>query len=175
MLALLSRAVPRPRSRRPDGFVSNNNGAFRRAIYLAHPLPEDAGPFGARMQSEAILRDGGELWFEPRMRVVHDFEGWAMEADLRRNAGYGTVTTRLLDPRLPYAWLTRLGYASIPLFVAGKTLDSWRDCLRCARHYGVRWYELPAALALSVVVHAMEAPGMVRAFERRTLTTTAYR
>jgi hypothetical protein len=175
LLALLSRSYLDPGRAGPTRFISNNNGAIRRAAYLAHPLPIDAGPFGSRMQSESMIRDGWQLWFEPRMRVVHDFEGWGMEADLRRNAGFGTVATRLLDPRLPYAWLTRLGVAAIPFLVAGKILDSWRDCLRCARHYGVRWWEVPAALALSVVVHGMEAPGMRRAFERREIAVTAYR
>jgi len=156
-------------------FISNNNAGFRRAVFLTHPLPTDAGPFAARMQSEAILRSGGQLLFEPRMRAVHDFAGWAMEGDIRRNGGYGTIITRLRDRSLPYAWLTRLGYASIPLFVAGKILNSWSDCIRCGRHYGVRWYELPAAFCLAVVVHLMEIPGMVSAFHGREITATAYR
>ena len=115
------------------------------------------------------------MLFEPRMRAVHDFAGWAMEGDIRRNAGYGTIITRLRDHSLPYAWLARLGYASIPLFVAGKMLNSWSDCIRCCRHYGVRWYELPVAFCLAVVVHLMEIPGMVSAFRGREITETAYR
>jgi len=71
--------------------------------------------------------------------------------------------------------LTRLSFASIPLIVLAKTVDSWGDCLRCASHYGVRWYELPATFVLAAVVRAMEAPGMVRAFSRQEITTTAYR
>jgi hypothetical protein len=96
------------------------------------------------MQSEAILRGGGHLLFEPRMRVIHDFEGWAMERDIRRNIGYGTIITRLRDRAMPYAWLARPGPLSIPLFALAKTLDNWWDCLRCGLHYGVRWHELHA-------------------------------
>jgi hypothetical protein len=98
-----------------------------------------------------------------------------MEADIRRNSGYGTVVSRLRDRLLPYAWLTRLGYASIPLFVVGKTLNCFRDCIRCARHYRVQWYELPAALCLAVVVHLMEIPGMISAFRGKQIRHTAYR
>ncbi len=175
MLSLLSRSYLDPGRAGTTRFISNNNAGFRRSVYLKYPLPVDAGAFAARLQSDAIVRAGGKLLFEPRMRVVHDFEGWAMEGDIRRNIGYGTIKTRLRQHLLPYAWLTRLGPASIPLFSVGKTLNSWADCLRCARHYGVRWYELPLALALAVVVNLMEIPGMLSAFSRSELTDTAYR
>jgi hypothetical protein len=127
------------------------------------------------MQSESIRRSGGILWFEPRMRVVHDFEGWPMEADIRRNIGYGTVATRLADERMPYASLVRAGVASIPVIVAGKLFNTWRDCARCARAYGVRWHELPLALAAAVAVQIMEVPGMLAAYRGRRVGATAYR
>jgi hypothetical protein len=175
LLALLSRAYLDPGRPATTRFLSNNNLGFRRSAFVACPFPRDAGPFASRLQSEAILRSGGELLFEPRMSVTHDFEGWPMEADIRRNSGYGTVVSRLRDRLLPYAWLTRLGYASIPLFVVGKTLNCFRDCIRCARHYRVQWYELPAALCLAVVVHLMEILGMISAFRGKQIRHTAYR
>ena len=175
VLALLSRSYLDPGRTGKTRFISNNNAGFRRSVFLTHPLPTDAGPFASRLQSEAILRSGGRLLFEPRMRVVHDFAGWAMEGDIRRNIGYGTITTRLRDRALPYAWLARFGPASIPLFAVAKTLDSWWDCVRCGRQYGVRWYELPVAFCLAIVVHVMEIPGMIIAFQRREITETAYR
>ncbi|MBC7790338.1 MAG: glycosyltransferase [Anaerolineae bacterium] len=175
LLSLLSRSYLDPGRAGATRFISNNNAGYRRSMYLKYPLPTGSGAFAARLQSDAISRAGGKLLFEPRMRVVHDFEGWAMERDIRRNIGYGTIITRLRERLLPFAWLTRLGPASIPLFTAGKTLNSWADCLRCARHYGVRWYELPFALALAVVVNLMEISGMVRAFRGSELERTAYR
>lgn len=175
VLALLSRSYLDPGYPGRTRFISNNNAGFRRSVFLTYPLPTDAGPFAARLQSEAILRSGGELLFEPRMQVVHDFAGWAMERDIRRNIGYGTITTRLRDRALPYAWLARLGSASIPLFAVAKTLDSWADCVRCNRQYGVRWYELPVAFCLAIVVHVMEIPGMISAFRGQEITETAYR
>jgi len=156
-------------------FISNNNAGWRRAAFLAHPLPEDAGPFAARMQSEAVLRDGGRLWFDPRARTIHEFEGWRMEADIRRNAGYGTVITRIRDRRMPMAWLVRLGRISIPLIALGKTWNSWRDCVRCWRGYGVRWHELPIALVVAPIVICLEIPGMWGAFGNREITATSYR
>jgi hypothetical protein len=175
LLALLSRSYLDPGRAGRTRYMSNNNMGCRRAVFIEHPLPVDAGPFASRLQSESILRAGGKLLFEPRMRVTHDFEGWSMEADIRRNVGYGTIVTRLSDRLQPYAWLIRLGYASIPLIVAGKTLDSFWDCIRCARHYRVRGYELPAAFCLAVIVHLMEIPGMIRAFRGKQISETAYR
>lgn len=142
---------------------------------MAHPLPEHLGPFAARAQSEAARRAGARFTFEPAMGAIHAFDGLAMELDIRRNIGFGTVATRLVDRALPYAWLTRVGRLSIPLFVAGKCLSTWADCFRAFRAYGVRLHELPAALALAPVVHAIEAIGMWAAFDGRSLERTAYR
>ncbi len=175
ILALLSRSFLDPGRAGPTRFVSNNNAGWKRAAFLAHPLPEDSGPFAARMQSEAVLRDGGRLLFDPELRTTHEFEGWRMEADIRRNAGYGTVITRIRDRRMPYAWLVGFGRPAIPAIAAGKTWHIWRDCLRCWRQYGVRPRELPLALAVAPVVIALEIPGMWAAFANRELSATAYR
>lgn len=175
ILGLLSRAYLDPGRPGSTRFISNNNAGWRRSPFLAHPLPTDLGPFASRVQSEAVLRAGGRLLFDPEIRVRHDFEGWRMEADIRRNIGYGTVITRLRDGRTPHAWLVRLGYPAIPLIAAAKTLANWADCVRCRRHYRVGWHELPLALCLSVLVHILEIPGMWAAFRRRELAPTAYR
>lgn len=175
ILALLSRSYLDPGRAGPTRFISNNNAGWKRAAFLAHPLPEDSGPFAARMQSEAVLRDGGRLRFDPGIRTTHEFEGWGMEADIRRNAGYGTVITRIRDRRMPHAWLVRLGRPSIAPIAMGKVWNSWRDCLRCWRQYGVRPHELPLALAAAPVVIALEIPGMWAAFGNRELSSTAYR
>ncbi len=175
VLCLLTRSYLDPGRKGESAFASNNAGGFRKDVYLDHPLPENLGAFAARMQSESIRRSGGMLWFEPRMRVVHEFEGWPMEADIRRNIGYGTVVTRLADERMPYASLVRAGVPSIPLIVAGKLLNTWSDCARCARAYGVRWHELPLALAAAVAVQIMEVPGMIAAYRGRSIGASAYR
>lgn len=175
VLGLLSRSYLDPGRRGPTRFISGNAACFRREVYRRHPLPVGFGAFSSRIQSEAFLRDHATLLFDPDLVVVHDFEGWPMERDIRRNHGYSTVITRLCDDRLPYAGLVRAGVIAIPLIVAGKILDSVRDCLRCFRHYNVKWYELPLALALTVVTHVLEIPGMRAAYRNQTLEATAYR
>jgi len=174
-LAVLSRAYIDPGEAGPTAFISNNNAILRRTVFLEHPLPTDGGPFAARLQSEALRRAGRLLLFEPTMCVVHDFEGLAMERDIRRNIGYGTIRIRQLDPCMPWAWLTRLGVASIPLFVLARTVDSCWDALRAGRHYGLRWFEQPIAFALAFAVHLLEIGGMLSAFRHEAITTTAYR
>ena len=175
ILSLLSRSYVDRGKPGPTRFISNNNSIWRRDVYLKNPLPSGLGPFAGRMQSESIIRAGYQLWFDPSIRVVHDFEGWAMESDIRRNTGYGTVVARLHDPDMPQAWLTKFGVVSIPVFAGGKIVDSWRDCIRCASAFGVKWFELPLALLGSMVVHLMEIPGMWQAFRRKTIRATQYR
>ena len=175
ILGLLSRSYLDPGRRGPTRFISGNAACFRREMYRRHPLPVGIGAFASRIQSEAFLRDHATLLFDPELVVVHDFEGWPMERDIRRNHGYSTVITRLRDHRLPYARLVRAGVIAIPFIVAGKTLDSVRDCLRCFRHYNVNVYELPLALALTVVTHVLEIPGMLAAYRGRSIGATAYR
>ena len=175
VLGLLSRSYLDPGRRGPTRFISGNAACFRREVYRRHPLPVGIGAFASRIQSEAFLRDNATLLFDPELVVVHDFEGWLMERDLRRNYGYSTVVTRLRDDRLPYAGLVRAGVMAIPFIVAGKAFDSVRDCLRCFRHYNVKTYELPLALALTVVTHLLEIPGMLAAYRGQTVGATAWR
>ena len=173
--ALLARAYLDPGYSGGTRFIAINNCAFRREAYLSQPLPTDIGTFASRIQSEALLRDGWDLWFDPEIQVTHDFEGWEMEADLRRNAGHGTVATRLKDTTLPWARLARLGPVSIPLMLAGKIFGSWQDCVRCWRPYGIRWFQLPAAMLISVAVHLLEVPGMLQAYDGRVLESSFFR
>lgn len=175
VLGLLSRSYLDPGRRGPTRFISGNAAAFRRDVYRRHPLPVGIGAFASRIQSEAFLRDGATLLFDPELVVVHDFEGWRMERDIRRNHGYSTVITRLRDDRLPYAELIRMGLIAIPLIVAGKTFDSLRDCLRCFCQYNVRWYEVPLAIALTIITHILEIPGMVAAYRGHGIVETQYR
>jgi len=176
--ALLARSYLDPGFEGGSGrtrFIAINSCAFRRKAYQCHPLPTDIGTFSSRLQSEALLHDGWDLLFDPEVRVIHDFEGWGMEADVRRNAGHGTVATRLKDSTLPWARLARLGPVSIPVILAGKIFDSWKDCVRCGPVYGIRWWQLPASLCVSIAVHMLEIPGMWRAYEGKILRSSFFR
>jgi hypothetical protein len=170
--ALLSRAYTDPGGNRPARFVAENNAAYRRSAYLSHPL---AGIFAAHVQAERLRRAGHVLCYDARAIVEHDFEGWSMEKDLRRNRGHSTVKTRLLDASLPYAWLVRCGALGIAPIIVWKILNSWRDCLRCGRSYGIEWYELPIVMAAAASVCLLEIPGMLTAFRGRGPGRTCFR
>jgi len=175
IMALVTRSFLDEGRTAPTRHVTINNAGFRRAVLLAHPLPASAGPHMSMLQTEAILRSGGRLLFEPRMRVVHAYGGWENERQIRRSLGYGVISVRRCDPRIRYASLARLGYLSVPVFVAGRTLHAWWSCLRVARHYGVAWYELPMAFALAAAASALEAPGMLRAVRDQPAHETLFR
>ena len=148
---------------------------FRRAAYLRHPLPTDAGVFASGMQVVDMLEAGCALHFEPDMAVVHDYPGWSFERDARRYMGWGSVVERLKDRRMPRAWVTNLSYLSIPILFVAHLLRSWTRALRCHRHYGVRTWQLPAVFGLAVVAHALEVPGMVTAYRGKRVGETDYR
>ena len=103
-----------------------------------------------------------------------DLAGWAMEADIRRNVGHAVIAQRLIDETIEYAWVARLGLASIPLMVIARTIHEWRICFRNAAHYGVRAYEIPLGMALSVFLRFWEIPGMLDAVRERPVPQTAY-
>lgn len=174
-LALLSRAYLDPGRAGLTRFASNNNACFRRSAYIEHPLPEQLGPFAARIQTERLHGAGWRLWFEPAAVVTHAFEGWAMERDIRRQSGYATIRIRQEDPDMPWAGLLRFGLLSLPVFAAGKLLDRAGDCFRCSRAYGIRWWEQPVLLLLAAAVQILEVPGMVRALRGGAAPETRYR
>ncbi len=163
-LGTLSRSFVDPGRAGGTRFITSNNAILRRDVLLSHPLRALNRRMAARLQTEAIQLAGGTLYFEPGMRVTHRFEGWPMERRIRRRVGYRVIRVRQLDPRTPHAWMLRLGIFSIPLILAARTLDSCWDCVRAGRHYGLRWFELPAAFAIAAAVHLLEIGGMVAAF-----------
>lgn len=175
ILALLSRAYVDRGEAGPTGFVAAHQCVFQRRKYLQFPLPTSAGVYSARIQSDAMQRQHELLWFDPALQCTHDFEGWGMERDIRKNTGHCTVLVRQCDAALPYSWLVRLGPVAIPAIVAGKIWLCWLDCLRCASHYGVKRPQLPLAMVVAVWLHVLEIGGMWTAFRGRLLTDTAYR
>jgi hypothetical protein len=175
VMALSGRTVGDEGTAAETRHVATNNAAYRRDVYLRHPLIPAAGNCGHQLQSAAIRRSEGRLYFQPAMEAEHESVDWARDRDVRRFVGQAVVATRLMDPLQPYAWLVRLRYASIPIFVLGKTLlTAYRCCLR-GRHHGVRWYELPVAILAGFVRHTLEVPGMIQAFRGQPLGPSRYR
>ncbi len=155
--------------------ISNNNAVFRRDAFLQHPLPEDCSVFASNLQSEPMRRAGVEMRFEPRMEVIHAYDGWSTELEMRRGLGYGVLATRLASTETRYAGLVRLGLVSIPIAIAGRIMNSCRLAARNAASYGVRWFELPAVALLAIAACAMEAPGMLRAVRGQPAASSNYR
>jgi hypothetical protein len=160
--ALLERSFVEEGRRGPMRHITNNGSGFRRSVYLHHPLRTDVGVFASQLQSEAMLRAGYELLFEPRMRVTHAFYR-SFDRDHRLGIGYGAIRIRLEDGGLPYASLARMGCLSVPVFFFGRLAKGWVQAIRNRRAYDVRWYELPGVLLLAVLGCVTEIPGLWRA------------
>jgi hypothetical protein len=157
-------------------FVADNNAAFRRSVLLEHLLSMKECAYGGNtLLAAALLGHSYRPHFEPAMRVEHSYDGWSMEKDIRRNAGYSVIATRRTDHRVPFAGLLRLGYLSIPIIYLGRVGYVAWACLKHFRRYGIAWYELPTVLAMILPVYALEIPGMIRALARRPLVSTEYR
>ena len=175
LLGLLDRAYLNKPTTDDTDSLNNNSTGFRRDALLNDPLPDGTGPFFNKLYAQQIIRRGHRVLFEPRMRATHDFEGWSMEGDVRRNIGFATIAMRHADRQMPGAWLVRLGHVAIPAIVLGKIGLSLWTAARFAGDYGVAWYEVPLAWALAPVIHCREVPGMVAALRGDSLHETAYR
>ena len=117
IVSLAGRAVGDEGAAGPTVHVSLNNIAYRRDVLLEHPYSSAAGSCGFALHSQGLLRAG-------RKALVRSRDGGrprrhGLRDDARRPAPLGMtlVLTRKVDPQHPHAWLVRLGYASIPIFV----------------------------------------------------------
>jgi len=143
--------------------ISNNNAAFRRETLLKFPLSNDIGTFGSKLHSQAMLDAGEELRFEPDMVVYHGYYGWKMARLDRRHIGYAMAKLRLSEDDATHAWMFRVGLAGLPIIYLMAVAGSLKRCLKRHEDYGVRWFDLPAVLVVTLIVHAFEVPGVVTA------------
>ena len=156
--------------------ISNNNGALRREVLLRFPLQNELGPFGSKAHADRIQAAGGELRFEPGMVVEHRYGGWPMQQAERFQIGFAMTRYRQLNPASSHAWMFRVGVLGLPVIVAMAVAGTWKRCLGHASDYGIRWYQLPAALAVAAAAHALEIPGILLALRGGRLETAgAYR
>jgi hypothetical protein len=175
-LGLLSRCYVDRGTAGQVRLLSTNNMIVRRSVFCSDPLPDDAGPFAYRLLTERLFRQGGKFYFEPKMRAVHDFEGWPMERDLRRQVGWTSIRIRQLDENIPGAKVVRLlGPAALPLLYAYRMGESTGHCFRLPRYFGLHWRHIPMLLMLAALVHSFELPGMCRALGGKSAGPTVYR
>ncbi len=176
ILGLLSRAYVDRGQAGPIRYLSTNSCALRRQMFLDVPLPTNAGPFSYRLLTERVLESGGTLLFEPAMKVVHDFEGWPMERDMRRQMGWGSIRIRQVDDSISGSRVVKLlGHASVPFFYLYRMLESTWKGMHLFRHYGLRWYDVPSIVGIAAVIHTFEFPGMLRALGGEDAGSTVYR
>ena len=175
IVSLAGRAVGDEGEPAPTTHLGLNDCVFRREVILAHPLSSDAGSCGFAYNSQRLQHAGHRLWFDPDMLVIHDDLTEDDVRDVRRLMGLALIRSRQLDPAHRHAWLVRLGYASIPIFVGAKTLVTAQRIITRRATQGVRWYEVPVAIAVGFQRHLMEVPGMVTAFRGKTIADPAFR
>lgn len=175
VLALLDRGDIDPGCAAETRLFAANNFGIRRPVMRSLEPPEYPPVFNSRIFARQLERAGHRIWFDPELTCIHGLTGWPMEADIRRNVGHAVIAQRRVDASIDYAWMARLGWLSLPLMLVARTLHEWRISFRNAANYGVRWYELPVPLALSVFLRGWEIPGMIAALRDRTVWDTAYR
>ena len=143
---------------------------------MRFPLQNELGPFGSKGHAEQIMEAGGELRFEPAMVVEHRYGGWPMQQMERRQIGFAMTRYRQLNGNASHAWMFKLGVVGLPLVLAMSIAGTWKRCLRHASNYGIRWFEVPTALAVAIPTHALETPGILLALRGgRIGTGGAYR
>jgi hypothetical protein len=175
IVSLAGRAVGDEGVAGPTIHLALNDAVYRREVILRHPLSSDAGSCGFAYNGQTLRRLGHRLWFEPAMAVTHDQLSAAEVRDVRRLMGAALIRSRQLDPNHRYAWLVRLGYASIPLFVGGKTLLTTQRIITRRGTQSVRWYEVPASVAVAFRRHLMEVPGMIGALRGQRVVGSHFR
>ncbi len=175
-LCLLERAYVDPGGRGYTVFFEDNNAGYRKTMLIEHPFFADKGAFvGGRCYVESIKRAGHKILFEPEMKVKHVFHGFKFENDLRRNYGRLYFVSRCLDSKIRFAWFTKFGYFSIPMFMVSLLVLDWLRCIRLWGRWNLKFYEVPFAMCIAVGVRFLEIPGFIDGINRREIKATNYR
>ncbi len=150
--------------------ISNNNAAFRKDAMLEFPLRNELGPFGSKQQSEEMVAAGKELRFEPNMIAYHGYGGWPMQQHARHHTGFSMARFRQLHDDASHAWMFKLGPLGLPFIFAMSIAGTWKNCLKKASAYGVRWFEVPIAMLVAIRVHFQELSGVMLALRNGELS-----
>lgn len=61
------------------------------------------------------------------------------------------------------------------LMALDRVIESAGKCFRLPQYFGLHWRHIPMLLALAVLIHSFEMPGMLRALRGRQAGPTVYR
>lgn len=164
-LALLDRSYLDPGGSGPTPSVCNNNAMFRREALVAHPYPAAPSPFlSAAFRGQRMRRSGLRFFFESRAVVYHALPSWSFVREMRRHSGF-SVSVQLNG-----------GLGTVIRALVWRLYGDVRRGWRLRRHYGVRWYEMPAVWGLALAARLFEAQGAAYARRGyRGVPGTAYR
>ena len=147
-----------------DRLYSGNNLAFRRSAYLQHPYdpswPHHTG--SERLVGERMRAAGHRLWFEPEMRVAHNYRArLPVLRGLALVRGYYFVASRSRPATARDRLIRRVGWvlpAALPVALwprdVANLVRRWRSVGLGRRDA----WKLPA-YAVVLLVHAMIAAG----------------
>ena len=145
--------------------LATENALFRRPVIERHPYPNAPSPFVSGYYRWKSMKTAGcQFFFEPRGLVVHAFDGWAFESDMRKHRGYLHMLTH-----------PKIGYSSIPKLLYKNLRKEWLLCRRLGSTY-LRWYDWPVVLTSIFVLRFLEISGMLYAVQGKdSLPNTGYR
>lgn len=147
-----------PRMRR----FNSNNVAFRAAVVKASKyLPHFDRSGGCVQLAEQLLRRGTLMKFSAEQASEHTFYGYGRHTWKQAIcSGYDFLHTRDVDPEMSLAWLTRLPVLGPPVLSAVFILSDAYNVAQNHRLLSIRWFEVPAFLAFSLVTRPLEVVGM---------------
>ena len=166
-LGLLSRSYVDRGKAGQVRLLSTNNMIVRRRVFCANPLPSRSRRLRLSAGDRATVASGGQAVLRACYASRTRFRRLADGAGLAAAGGWTSIRIRQLDADIPGAKVVRLlGPASVPLLYAYRLIESTGPCFRLPRHFGLHWRHIPLLLALAMLVHSFELPGMFRALAR---------
>jgi hypothetical protein len=141
-----------------------SNVAFRRDVFLSHPLDSrlhrDGGCY---LLYHQLIAEGARVLNEPRAIVHHGFDP-GLRALIRKHyqRGYAGVLAYRVDDRQVFAGTglyRRLGAISLFPITVRRTLRDWLRMLRHRRQIGISRSKLPFFCCLAATTRTIELAG----------------
>jgi GT2 family glycosyltransferase len=160
-----------------SGFNANNV-AFRREVFLAHPLEERIRRNGACYFLFHQLRAAGHRFvYEPEARAAHELDGGRLGFFRKHfDRGYDSIAVYRADSAEVLRgtrWFRRLGLLALgPIFARRLAID-WVSLARHRRQIGFSASALPLVVAAATVLRLIELGGAFAGTVRGTRLSAA--